>query len=351
MNSEKNNSPGLIEDKIYLDSPKGLKPIRVDSFLTSQIAGATRTKIQKSISSGKVIINGIIAKASQKIKPGDKIECGVMRYPPLELRPENIPIEILYEDDDLLVVNKKKGMVTHPGLGNYYGTLVNAVLYHLGKREIIQLDISEDDDEKIKFVDDSLRPGIVHRLDKDTSGLLVVAKNYKSMLNLQSQFKDRSISREYNTIIWGKMPSNSGTIEGNIGRSPRNRKHFAVLKRGGKSAITDYEVIEEYSIASLVKVKLRTGRTHQIRVHFSNMGKSVMGDTFYNGDRIPHLTSKLKKSTALRCLSIATRQMLHAKKLSFIHPTTNVKKEIESDLPEDFKAVLEILEDNNKGVL
>lgn len=351
---ENRDYPDKIEQILTFTASKKQKAERLDTYLTRHVMNASRNKVQLAISEGNVTVNGKVVKASKKIMPNDEIVCKLMKYPPIKLIPQDIPIEILYEDDDLLVVNKPWGMCTHPGVGNRDQTLVNALLYHLGARESIDIDMDDEDEDEegsfgdeIIYLSDAIRPGIVHRLDKDTSGLLVVSKNEESMRKLQSQFVDRSISRYYYAIVWGKLKENIGTIEGNIGRSNRDRKKFAVLKNAGKHAITDYEVIEEFSIASLIKIKLRTGRTHQIRVHFSHNNHPVLGDSFYGGDKIligQH--SKLKRSIGEKCLSYAKRQILHAKEISFIHPRTEGKITVESELPDDFEQILKVLREN-----
>lgn len=349
--------PDKIEQILTFTASKKQNPERLDTYLTSHVTNASRNKVQQAISEGNVTLNGKVVKPSKKVLPNDVIVCKLMKYPPIKLIPQDIPLEILYEDDDLLVVNKPWGMCSHPGVGNRDQTLVNALLYHLGAREVIEFELDDEDEDfepnfndGVSYASDAIRPGIVHRLDKDTSGLLVVSKKDDAMRKLQSQFVDRSISRYYYTIVWGKLKEKSGTFEGNIGRSPRDRKKFAVLKNDGKNAITDYEVLEEYSIASLVKVKLRTGRTHQIRVHFSHFGHPVLGDVYYGGDRlILGQHSKFKKSLGEKCLSFAKRQILHAKEITFIHPTTKETITIISELPTDFNNILEVLRGSEEG--
>jgi 23S rRNA pseudouridine1911/1915/1917 synthase len=324
------------------------------------VQNATRTKVQKAIDDSRVIVNGVAAKSSRKIKPEDKIVCTILKPPPMELVPQDIPLDIVFEDNYLIIINKPAGMVVHPGFGNRYGTVVNAVLYYLGKREAIKFEIDEDEDENDESADDNLnedegklyssdeiRPGIVHRIDKDTSGLLVIAKDPDTHAKLAKQFALHNIKREYWAIVWGKFPENTGSIEGNIGRSTQNRKMFAVLKRGGKHARTDYSVMEEFNFASLVKYKLHTGRTHQIRVHSTHLHHPIFGDEQYGGTKIlfggevPRLKSK-----ANECLKIAVRQMLHAKTLGFIHPQTKEELFFDSNLPQDFSQVLDLLRKN-----
>lgn len=339
--SEKDNYPEYIEKVFEFKIPPGQSPERLDQYLSRSIINATRTKVQKAIDSGHVTVNGKSAKVSRKIKPDDLIICKIMRPPPIELIPENIPIEIAYEDNSMLVVNKPAGMVTHPGFGNRYGTLVNAVLYYFGERETISVTTEDDDDDEeidegMIFSSDAVRPGVVHRLDKDTSGLLIVSKNPVAHAKLAAQFADRSISRIYYAIVWGKFTEDSGTFEGDIGRSSRDRKLFTVVKKGGKQAITDWEVVERYDYATLLKIKLRTGRTHQIRVHFAYNNRPVFGDPDYGGNKIVYGgNSKKWKDMVTESLGLINRQMLHAKNISFIHPETKKKMEIECDLPKD----------------
>jgi 23S rRNA pseudouridine1911/1915/1917 synthase len=272
-----------------------------------------------------------------------------MKPPPIELVPENIPLDIVFEDDELMVVNKRAGMVTHPGFGNRYGTLVNAVLYHLGFRESLKIDLGEEEedepDEGSIFASDAVRPGVVHRLDKDTSGLIIVSKNPTAHARLASQFADRSISRTYYTLVWGDVKKDSGTIEGDIGRSSRDRKLFAVIKKGGKYAVTDFEVIERYGLITLLKVKLRTGRTHQIRVHFSHIKHPVFGDPAYGGDNLILGSSSFQKNILNKCLKIANRQMLHAKEITFLHPSNSEIMTFSSELPPDFDTIIRIIKE------
>ncbi|ROL62295.1 RluA family pseudouridine synthase [Bacteroidetes/Chlorobi group bacterium ChocPot_Mid] len=347
-NIENENYPDLIETVFEFNLPSGQKPERLDVFLTNSLKYATRNKIQKAIDDGCVTINGVVAKSSKKIQPNDKIICKILKPPPIKLIPEDIPLNILFEDEYLLVVNKPAGMVTHPGFGNRRGTIVNAILWHIGNREEIDIEIEEDEDSELNeekiFSSEAIRPGIVHRLDKDTTGLLLITKDSSLHSILAKQFEERTVERYYYALVWGDMKNDSGTYEGDIGRNPRNRKTFAVVKKEGKPAITDYWVLERFGIMTLVKVKLRTGRTHQIRVHFSHNGHPVLGDKDYGGDvivkggGIPE-TKKL----AERCLKIAERQMLHAKILGFTHPINFQRLSFESELPDDFEEILKIL--------
>ena len=339
------NYPAYIQHTYEFAIPAGQKPERIDTFLARAIHNATRTRVQHAIDSGAVLVNGHPVKPSRKIQPGDVIVCHVMKPPPIELVPENIPLDILYEDSELLVVNKPAGMVTHPGFGNRYGTLVNALLYHMGVRESQVIETEDEDDETdegVIYSSDAVRPGIVHRLDKDTSGILVVAKNSHAHAMLAKQFAQRTAKREYQAIVWGVVKNDAGTIEGNLGRSQRDRKIFTVVTKGGKHAVTDYRVVERFDFLTLVSLSLRTGRTHQIRVHCAHIGHPLFADTAYGGSNVVYgsgAAAKHKQHVA-NLLAIMPRQALHAKTLAFRHPTTGAWLEFDSELPADFKALL-----------
>jgi 23S rRNA pseudouridine1911/1915/1917 synthase len=293
-------------------------------------------------------------KVSYKIAKNDFILCTVLKPPPIELVPENIPLNIIYEDDYLLIVNKTAGMCVHPGIGNRYGTLINALLYHFGIRENLsyRLEYSEDDfeenDDDSEIITDNFqhtvkdnRPGLVHRIDKDTTGLLVIAKNVNVHNHLSKQFANKTTEREYFAIVWGKPKNDKGRIEGNIGRSTRDRTSFAVLERDGKPAITDYEVVERFAYTALLKFKLLTGRTHQIRVHSGSIGHKLFGDVRYGGNKILFgLENPQWKSLAQKSIDFVGRQMLHAKTLGFIHPITQEKIIFDSELPDDMQKII-----------
>lgn len=363
--SDKNNYPDYIEKEFRFIVAKGQNPERVDNYLTKYIYNATRNRVQKAIDDGNVTINGKVVKSSRKVQPNDEIICKIMKAPPIELLPESIPLDILYEDDYLLVVNKPAFMCTHPGFGHRYGTLVNAILYHFGLRQVLQYESidedSEDDensdeldepfldniDEGEIFASDSVRPGIVHRLDKDTSGLLVIAKNPEVHAKLSAQFAARTTEREYNAIVWGDVKEEYGVIEGDIGRSSKDRKLFAVVKKGGKFAKTEYWVVKRLKFATLVKLKLHTGRTHQIRVHLNHIKHTVFGDTAYGGAQNLYNGRPELNNIANKCLKLVKRQMLHARTLGFKHPVINEFMRFDSDLPEDFIKVLSIVESLN----
>ncbi len=359
------NYPPYVEHTYTFVIPAGQVPVRLDAFLTEAIPNATRTKVQEAIDNDAVRLNNKPAKASRKIQPGDVITCHVMKPPPLELVPENIPLEILYEDDAVLVINKPAGMVSHPGFGNRYGTLVNAVLWHVGVRDAIavetietsdneaeETDNDEDDETEIReaknetilYASDAVRPGIVHRLDKETSGILVVSKDVRAHAKLAKQFAERTAKREYYALVWGSVKEDTGTIEGNIARSPRDRKLFAVSAKTGKHAVTDYTVLERFEHLTLLALRLRTGRTHQIRVHCAHIKHPLFGDPQYGGNAIIHGGQNgAFRSKAQKWLEILPRQALHARMLGFTHPVSGVWMEFSSELPQDFRTVLDAL--------
>ncbi len=298
---------------------------RLDVYLTRQVQNATRTKVQKAILLGHVLVNGKRIKPSHPVSPGEIIEVTLQRPPRSEAVPENIPLNIVYEDDHCMVVNKPAGMVSHPAYANYTGTLVNALLYHA---------------QSLSRLNSELRPGIVHRLDKDTTGLMVIAKNDAAHQALAKQFSRHTIDREYQAIVWGKFKQRKGVIEASLGRSKKDRKKVAVTA-DGKPAITTYEVIKQLEFLSLVKLVLKTGRTHQIRVHLAHIGHPVFGDPTYGGrsNTWGGLTGK-KAQRAAGLLKILSRQALHAKTIGFVHPATHEKKKFDSELPDDMKEVL-----------
>ena len=344
--NDRNNYPDYIEKIYEFVLPPGQTPERIDVFLTNNIRNATRNKVQKAIEEGAVTINGKQVKANKKIKPGDKIKCIMFKPPPIELVPENIPLKIEYEDDYLMVVNKPSGMVTHPAFGNRYGTLVNAVLYYLGYRENISVETDNDEDSEDEYIfqSDKVRPGIVHRLDKETSGLLLISKSPEIHEKLARQFAERKVNKLYKALIWGKFPDDHNIFESNIGRSKRDRKLFAVVKNEGKTAKTEFWVEKRYLYMSLVRIKLWTGRTHQIRVHFSHSNHPLVGDKQYGGDTIRFGGNNQEfKKIGAKILENTDGQMLHAYSLEFTHPVTNKKMLIESELPSNFANAIEIL--------
>ena len=320
-----------LYEHYHYTADKGQSVLRLDKFLADLMPNASRSKIQELAKSGKILVNDKPQKPNYKVKPGDEISV-VMPYPvrEIKLEPENIPLNIVYEDDALVVINKQAGLVVHPGYGNFTGTLVNALLYHL---ETLAPKKDEPD-----------RPGLVHRLDKDTSGLMVVAKTEKALTHLANQFYERTNDRRYYALVWGDFEKDEGIIEGHIGRSLKDRKVMDVFPDGqyGKPALTRYKVIERFNYVTLVECKLETGRTHQIRAHFKYIKHPLFADPVYGGDKILRGTTFSKYRQFVRnCFQILNRQALHAKKLSFIHPVTGQWMEFDSDLPGDFRQVLE----------
>ncbi len=343
------NYPPLQEQVVELTIPPGQQPQRLDVYLTEAIRHATRTRVQEAIDAGMVSVNGRSVKASYRVQPGDRIICRLLRRPPIELVPEPIPLDILHEDEDVLVINKPGGMVVHPAHGNRYGTLVNAVLHHLGMRQPILLadtsDADDDSDDEL-LSSAAVRPGIVHRLDKDTSGVMVVAKHEHASENLSRQFAQRRVHRLYQAFVWGIVDADEGKIETLIGRSPRNRKLFAVVERGGKPAVTTFRVIARYRFATQVELKLLTGRTHQIRVHMAHMHHPLIGDDSYGGRALAYggLHSAALRTLAHRCVEVMSRQALHAAVLGFFHPRTNQYMEFSVPMPPDMQHLAALLE-------
>lgn len=310
---------------------KGQAPLRIDKYLMNRIENATRNKIQTAAKDRSIYVNDVPVKQNYKVKPNDKIRV-LFEHPPYEylLTPEDIPLDIVYEDDELLVINKPAGMVVHPGHGNYSGTLINALVFHF---ENLPNNSSE-------------RPGLVHRIDKDTSGLLVVAKTEQAMTHLSKQFFNKTSQREYVAIVWGNMEEDEGTIEGHIGRHPKNRLQNTVFEGDdedkGKPAVTHYKVIERLGYVTLVSCKLETGRTHQIRVHMKHIGHTLFNDERYGGERILKGTTFSKyKQFVDNCFKILPRQALHAKTLGFKHPKTGEQLSFDSPIPEDMQQCIE----------
>ncbi|MBL4710166.1 MAG: RluA family pseudouridine synthase [Flavobacteriales bacterium] len=310
---------------------KGQAVLRIDKFLSLRLANSSRNKIQQAATDGNIRVNGEVVKPNYKVKPMDEISI-VLPYPPreTELLPENIPLDIVYEDDTLLVLNKPSEMVVHPGYGNFDGTLVNALIYHF--QNLPEAEGNEG------------RPGLVHRLDKNTTGIMVIAKTEQALAHLSKQFFNRTSDRRYQALVWGDVKEEEGVIEGNVWRSHKNRKIMDVFPEGdiGKTAITNFKVLKRYGYVTLVEYKLDTGRTHQIRVHSKWVGHPLFNDPEYGGNRILKGTTFTKyKQFVENCFRILPRQALHAKTLAFTHPKTKEWMEFDSELPEDMKAVLE----------
>ncbi len=327
----------ILEDEVEryehyrFTADPGQTLIRVDKFLTDRITGASRSRVQQSADAGNVEVNGEPQKSSYKVKPGDVVTV-MMSYPPKDtsIIPEDIPLDIVYEDNELLVVNKPAGMVVHPGHGNFQGTLLNALAWHFGERKPFE---AGDD-----------RLGLVHRIDKDTSGLLVIAKTPRSKADLSAQFFNKTTSRLYNALVWG-VPDAEGVIVGDIGRDPKDRLAMAVFPEGseqGKHAVTHYRVLESFNYVSLVECRLETGRTHQIRAHFKHIGHPLFADERYGGDKILRGTTFAKyKQFVDNCFKICPRQALHARTLGFTHPVTREQMSFSSPLPQDMEALIE----------
>lgn len=325
-----NSSSGLYEHfRVTVD--KGQTPVRIDKYLFERIVNASRNRIQTAADNGYVMANGKPVKSSYKVKPLDVLTV-MMDRPRYEndIIPEDIPLDIVYEDDDLMVVNKPAGLVVHPGCGNYHGTLVNAIAWHL--RNVPTYDPNDP------------QVGLVHRIDKDTSGLLVIAKTPDAKTHLGMQFYNKTTKREYNALVWGIIDEDEGTIEGNIGRNPKDRMQMAVMSdpTQGKHAVTHYQVLERLGYVTLVKCVLETGRTHQIRVHMKHIGHVLFNDERYGGHEILKGTHFSKyKQFVNNCFAICPRQALHAKTLGFVHPRTGKELFFTSELPEDMTHLLE----------
>ncbi|MCC6187289.1 MAG: RluA family pseudouridine synthase [Chitinophagaceae bacterium] len=306
---------------------KGQETIRIDKFLQNRIEGATRTKIQQALDDGLILLNGKTVKSNHKIKPGEEIIIFETRPTGLyEIVPEELPLDIAYEDDDIMIINKQVGMVVHPGCGNPRGTLVNGLSFYLKKEETEELP----------------RIGLVHRIDKDTSGLLVIAKHEAAMQKMGLQFKNHTVHRRYIALVWGNVEENEGTIVAHIGRHLRHRKIMAAYPDGdyGKEAITHYKVIERFNYVTLVELRLETGRTHQIRVHMKHIGHPLFNDSTYGGDFIVKGTVFTKyKQFVENCFKLLPRHALHAKELGFIHPGTDKPVMFDSEIPEDMASV------------
>lgn len=319
---------GLFEH-FRFEVPKGQLLLRIDKFLMNMIQNATRNKIQNAATAGDIYVNDVAVKSNYKVKPGDVIRI-LLTHPPYENRidPEDIPLDIVYEDDALLLINKEAGMVVHPGHGNYTGTLVHALAFHFDN---LPMNSSE-------------RPGLVHRIDKDTSGLLVIAKTEAAMTHLAKQFEAKTSEREYIALVWGNIKEDEGTITGNIARHVKDRMQMAVFEDEtiGKPAVTHYKVLERFGYVTLISCKLETGRTHQIRVHLKHIGHTLFNDERYGGHLILKGTTFSKyKQFVENCFKILPRQALHAKTLGFMHPTTGEMMRFDTEIPQDMAEVIE----------
>jgi len=330
---EEDQAPEEENEELYehhrIVADAGQNPLRVDKFLGNLLANTSRNKIQQAAAAGNIRVNDLKVKSNYKVKPEDVVQV-VLSYPPreVELIPQDIPIPIVYQDKDVIVVHKPPGMVVHPGYGNFDGTLVNALLYQFQNLPGLNQE----------------RPGLVHRLDRDTSGIMVIAANEHAMAHLANQFFERTTERTYWAVVWGNVEEDSGTIIGNIGRSPKNRKIYQVYPEGdqGKHAVTHYRVLERLGYVTLVECKLETGRTHQIRVHMKYIGHTLFNDKEYGGDKILKGTTFTKyKQFVENCFDICPRQALHAKTLGFEHPKSGERLSFDSELPEDMKSLVD----------
>lgn len=330
LDNEEPEESGLYEHHRFTVDPRQ-SSTRIDKYLSSRIENSSRSKIQAAAEAGNILVDGKAVKANYKVKPNQEIQF-VMDYPRRELKiiPEDIPLNIVYEDDQLIVINKPPGLVVHPGHGNYTGTLVNALAHYFKDLPLFN---SEDP-----------RPGLVHRIDKDTSGLMVVAKTEMAKNKLALQFFEKTTIRRYEALVWGSLKENEGTITGNIGRSLKNRQVFTVFPEGdfGKYAVTHYKVIRRIGYVTHIECRLETGRTHQIRVHMKHINHPLFNDSNYGGDKILRGTTFSKyKQFVHNCFQTLPRQALHAKTLGFIHPTTGKEMLFNSDLPTDIMDALE----------
>ena len=333
MQNNQNTDQEELEDELYehhrFEASKGQAPLRVDKFLMNLVENATRNKIQQAAANGNIFVNNIPVKSNYKVKANDVVRV-LLEHPPFEniIIPENIPLDIVYEDDQLLVINKPAGLVVHPGHGNYTGTLVNALAYHF---ENLPMNSSE-------------RPGLVHRIDKDTSGLLVVAKTDHAMAFLAKQFEEKTSEREYVALVWGNVVEEEGTVTGYIGRHMKDRMQMSCYdnEEYGKWAVTHYKVLERFGYVTLVSCKLETGRTHQIRVHMKHIGHTLFNDERYGGHLILKGTTFTKyKQFIDNCFKTLPRQALHAKTLGFQHPTTKEFMRFDTEIPQDMMECVE----------
>jgi 23S rRNA pseudouridine1911/1915/1917 synthase len=330
IENEENEEDELFEHYHFKVDP-GQEILRIDKFLLDRLPNTSRNKIQFAAKNGNVLVNTVTIKPNYRVKPGDEISI-VMPYPvrEIELIAENIPIQIEFEDDFLAIVHKPSNMVVHPGYGNYTGTLVNAMVYHF-------------DNLPYRIQDYFGRPGLVHRLDKNTTGLMVIAKTEHALSHLAKQFADRTTERRYNALVWGDVLED-GTVTGNIGRSLKNRKVMTVFPEGdyGKHAVTHYKVLERFGLVTLIECKLETGRTHQIRAHLKHIGHPLFNDNEYGGDRIVRGTTHTKyKKFIENCFSLIPGQALHAKTLGFTHPVSGENLQFDSELVDGFEKILQ----------
>jgi 23S rRNA pseudouridine1911/1915/1917 synthase len=329
-NLDENNPNQESYEHFRYDVDPGQSPLRIDKYLAGRMLNSSRNKIQDSADNGNIHVNDVVVKRNYKVKPGDVVTI-VLSYPPreIEIIAQDIPLAIIYEDDSFMIVNKNPGMVVHPSYGHYSGTLVNAIAFHLKNLPLFN---SKDP-----------RPGLVHRIDKDTSGILVIAKTEIAKTKLALQFFNKTSDRKYRALVWGNMEEDEGTITGHVGRNLKNRQIMDVFPDGehGKHAVTHYRVLERLGYVNLVECVLETGRTHQIRAHFKHIGHPLFNDASYTGDQILKGTKFTKyKQFVQNCFKICPRQALHAKTLGFIHPETDEYVSFDSEIPEDMTALI-----------
>ncbi|MBQ9231486.1 MAG: RluA family pseudouridine synthase [Prevotella sp.] len=329
---EEDEEQGVLYEHLRMEVDRGQEPVRIDKYMSEHVQHSSRNRIQKAADAGFIQVNGKPVKSNYKVRPGDVITLMLDRpHYDTTIEPEDIPLEIVYEDDQLMVINKPAGMVVHPGCGNFHGTLVNAIAWHLR-----DLPAYDPNDPSV---------GLVHRIDKDTSGLLVIAKTPEAKTELGAQFFNHDTHRSYHALVWGNLTEDTGRIEGNIGRDPKDRLRMAVFPPGseiGKSAITHYKVLERYGYVTLVECRLETGRTHQIRAHMKHIGHPLFGDERYGGTEILRGERTASyKAYIQNCLKLCNRQALHAKTLGFVHPVTGEQMDFTSELAEDMAALVD----------
>ena len=325
-------SDGQLYEHLRMEVDRGQEPVRIDKYMSEHVQHSSRNRIQKAADAGFIQVNGTPVKSNYKVRPGDIITLMLDRpHYDTTIEPEDIPLDVVYEDDQLMVVNKPAGLVVHPGVGNFHGTLVNAIAWHLRK-----MPSYDPNDPSV---------GLVHRIDKDTSGLLVVAKTPEAKTELGAQFFNHDTHRSYVALVWGNFTEDTGRIEGNIGRDPKDRQRMAVFPPGseiGKSAVTHYRVLERYGYTTLVECRLETGRTHQIRAHMKHIGHPLFADERYGGMEILRGERTASyKAYIQNCLKLCSRQALHAKTLGFVHPVTHQQMDFTSELADDMAALID----------
>ncbi len=338
MSNQETEEINELFEHYRFEVDKGQGLLRIDKFLMQRIENASRNRIQNSAKAGNILVNNKAVKQNYKVKPLDVISI-VLAYPPreIEIIPQDIPLNIVYEDEDIMLVNKESGMVVHPGVSNYDGTLINALTYYI--------------EHKSPFKSESSQPHLVHRIDKDTSGILLIAKSELAQTRLAKNFFDHTIDRKYQALVWGEPKEEEGTITGHIGRSLKDRRVMTVFPDGeyGREAITHYKILERFGYVTLVECILETGRTHQIRAHFKHIGHPLFNDKTYGGDSILKGTTFTKyKQFVQNCFKLLPRQALHAKQLGFEHPINGKQMEFNSELPEDMKSVIDKWESYTK---